>query len=81
MPAAVKVAEDRNCREYCKWAMACILPGEKGLDPHLCYKARQLQDCWSSPEEAERWIRDMEMRHKYLDGDYEPTYIVRGDED
>lgn len=56
----------KNCREYCRWAQHCDLPGEEGLDPEDCVRAWRLEDCWwDAVNGCERVFEEKDIEEEY----------------
>lgn len=63
----------KNCREYCRWAQHCDLPGKEGLDPEECPRAWKLEDYW--------WDGECECERIFEEKDIEEEYDYGGGED
>ena len=57
-----------NCREKCRWARVCDLPGTDD-EPDLCPRAWKLEDYWHEARDMETAMDEAENRHKYEQGD------------
>lgn len=67
--------EKSNCREKCRWACQCDLPGSD-IDPYECPRADRIEDYWKDGETAyEAFLHDLRY-NKYAEPDE-----IEGDED